>query len=89
MPVPLSYLGCCRLQNGALQKSVHSWIGVGRNEIYVALLSLATLDEVSGDTKYFQEQCIAFQFSQLMSEYRDVSGGPGKQSSNTDRLHAF
>ena len=51
------------------------------------LISFATLDEVAGETKYFKEQCIAHQLSELSTEYRDVSGG--RQPANADRVHAY
>ena len=48
------------------------------------MLSIASLDQVASETKYFRDQCIAYQLSELVEEYRDVARR--KQPSNPERL---
>ena len=48
------------------------------------MLSLASLDQVPSETKHFRDQCIDYQLSELVMEYRNVARG--KQPPNPERL---
>ena len=61
------------------------WGRAERDLRWNAILSFATLDDIAGESKYFQEQCINYQMEEARKKFKDSAA----QATKIERLYAY